>query len=202
MSQLAIPHDARDSGQPRPELFAFLQRAVPVRESPLQLLVRLLAFELADARLQAFYGILGALADGPLGFSVVGALLGQLLGRQVGDASRAGLAGLALAAIGSGGVVRGRDVVLRGLRWLLRLLQRRGRRWRAGGEGGGGGLSVVVVLGMVVARRRKGVGRVRVLGGVGRMRVVIHGGQLALAQGKDAVPGMGAQDSGNMLAAA
>ena len=93
-------------------------------------------------------------------------------------------------------------MVLRGLQWLLRLLRGRGRGWRAGGEGGGGGLSVVVVLGMVVARRREGVGRVRVLGGVGRMRVVIHGGQLALAQGKDAVPGMGAQDSGNMLAAA
>jgi hypothetical protein len=73
-------------------------------ESVLQFLEGLLALELLDATLERLDLVAGALADGALGLAVVCSLLGQLLGRQVGDTARRGAVGLAFSAIGSGGV--------------------------------------------------------------------------------------------------
>lgn len=54
----------------------------------LQFLKGLLALQLLDALLQVLNRILCALPDGALSLSVVCALLGQLLGREVGYTSR------------------------------------------------------------------------------------------------------------------
>ena len=61
---------------------------VPAADDVLQVVVRLLALELADAAVQGVDLVLGALADGALGLAVVCALTGELLGREVGDAAR------------------------------------------------------------------------------------------------------------------
>lgn len=53
-------------------------------------MVWLLALEVADALVEPVDLVLGALADGALGLAVVGALPGQLVGREVRDAARVG----------------------------------------------------------------------------------------------------------------
>lgn len=61
-------------------------------------MVGLLALQLADALIQPVDLFLGALADGALGLAIVCAFAGELLGREVGDAARVGLAASLLTA--------------------------------------------------------------------------------------------------------
>jgi hypothetical protein len=56
----------------------------------LQVVVRLLVLEVADALIQAVDLVLGALANGTLGLAVVCALPRELLGGEVGDAAGVG----------------------------------------------------------------------------------------------------------------
>jgi hypothetical protein len=56
-------------------------------------MIRLLALKLSNAAAQALNLILSTLSNGTLGLSIVGALAGELLGREVGDASRRGSSG-------------------------------------------------------------------------------------------------------------
>lgn len=76
LAQFAIPHNARHGRQACPELFTLLKRAIPVSQCFLELLVRLLAFQLSNPRLEAFDGVLRALANVALGFTIVGSFLG------------------------------------------------------------------------------------------------------------------------------
>lgn len=61
---------------------------VLLAQHQLQVMVGLLALEVVDAAVQGIDLVLGALADGALGLAVVRALAGELLGREVGHASR------------------------------------------------------------------------------------------------------------------
>jgi len=75
------------------------QDSVPETDDVLQFLKGLLALEFFDASFEILNRVLGALSDGALGFAVVGALLGQLLWREVCHSARRCAVGLAFPAI-------------------------------------------------------------------------------------------------------
>jgi hypothetical protein len=82
--------DAHDTLEPLLDVCILCLHRLFLAEHHLQVMVRLLVLEVADALIQAVNLVLCALANGALGLAVVCALPGQLFGGEVGDAARVG----------------------------------------------------------------------------------------------------------------
>ena len=81
--------DGGDEGEDAtPKLVVLGLDGLLLADGDLQVQVWLLALELLDLSIEAFDLVLGALADGALGLSVVGTLALELLGGEIRDAAR------------------------------------------------------------------------------------------------------------------
>lgn len=89
--------DAHDALQALPDVGILGLDRLLLAQHHLQVMVRLLALEVAYALVEAVDLVLGALSNRALGLAVVCALPRELLGGEVGDAARIG-AGAALLA--------------------------------------------------------------------------------------------------------
>lgn len=82
--------DAHDALESLPDVGIFGLDRLLLAQHNLEIVIGLLALEIADALVQAVDLRLGALSDGALGLAVVCALSSELLGGEVCDATRGG----------------------------------------------------------------------------------------------------------------
>ena len=80
--------DAQNALQPLPDIGILCLHRFLLEEHDLEVIVWLLTLQVSDALVQAIDLVLGALANGALSFAVVCALAGELLGCEIGDATR------------------------------------------------------------------------------------------------------------------